>query len=217
MATEEPYWTSREAAAWIGTQEGAVHASAPEETLAPDDLGRALSSLIARCCDGRIRAVGRRCEWPPWYLKYEMNIVAQTRWLNAGRPSDRFQSIPAYEWSDLEWSSSSGELVLQSKVHRRIEWVTLQFSRSDLMREWPANAKSGSARTRGRKPKIFEGVKTKMIEDIKLHGSERLKEMREKQLSADYGCSRNTARLARRAALAETAVAEQVKNSIPDK
>jgi hypothetical protein len=220
-AGEEPYWTSREAAVWIATRDvGAVHASASEESSALDyqTLGPALNSLIAACRDGRIRAVGRRCEWPPWYLTYDTNPVSVHRVMNGGKPSDRFESIPGCEWINLKWVLSGRELVLCSKDSGRRQWVMVQFPRSDLTREWRAKTKPTGGRNRGRPPDLIITVTKKMIDDIKQRGRARLEGMMQKQLGAEYGCGRTTAGNARRAALAETGpISEQVKNSISGK
>lgn len=72
---------------------------------------------------------------------------------------------------------------------------------------------TGLSRPRGAKPKKLERVKEAMKDDVKQgrHSIAELREMREKDLAAEYGVSRDTARKAR------NAVSEFVENSILDK
>jgi hypothetical protein len=193
---EEAYWTCAEASTWICTRDkDAVHAVTPGWGAALEEQKRdGLRKLIEACRSDRIRAVGRRSIWPPWYLKYSFNYVDQTRWLNAGHPSEHFESIPAHEWVDLEWAIMGGELILKSKRNRRIEWVMVQFSRPDLIRKWPGGR--AAKRNRGRKPKKRDAVIKKMRDDVKMHRAD-LEQMTEDQLVDRYGCSRSVVRAAR--------------------
>jgi hypothetical protein len=70
---------------------------------------------------------------------------------------------------------------------------------------------AGSKRPRGPKPKKFEQVKKAMRDDI-LSGrrtKEDLMEMQEKELEAQYGVSRDTARRARKAVFVENSILDK--------
>jgi len=206
----DSYWTHAEAITWMCTRQLRA-LSTVEDPRAPLALNsqsqEALNELAKRCRDGLIRSVGRRRLWPDEFLKYSMNLVDQTRWLNAGRPSDTFESIQPCQWIDLEWATTDGKLTggLRSKYRKRAEWVMVQFSRSDLIREWPveASARPAAAPRRGPKPKKSDQAKKKMRDDISQHGVPYLRDMLEKELPAAYGVGRTTARAARADVLSE--------------
>jgi hypothetical protein len=76
--------------------------------------------VTALAKDGRVRAIGRRCD-------------------NAGQPRDEWEQIPAHEWADLSivprgrLQPYSGDVIWSSG---RRAWLAVQFSERDLMREW---------------------------------------------------------------------------------
>ena len=104
-------------------------------------------------------------------------------------------------------------MVLKSKRNRRIEWVMVQFSRSDLIRRWPVGSvsKPTTKRKRGRKPKKRDAVIKKMRDDVKMHRAD-LEQMTEDQLADRYGCSRSVVRAAR-----DIVLEPPVQNSICNK
>jgi hypothetical protein len=80
-------------------------------------------------------------------------------------------------------------------------------------------AAAGSARRRGARPHKFEQTRGAMLDDLRQgrRTAAELKDTLEKNLAADYGVSRDTARKARNAVLAELGGIEFSTNSDNDK
>jgi hypothetical protein len=217
----EPYWLLAEAATWVRTRDidQVLGINDPSTPIAITvESKQVLEELHKRCRSGGVRSVGRRCTYHDSLVKRSEPIAKPLLWRSRGEgaPSDVVDSIPPYEWADLEWESSVdgkviGNLYLRSL--RRRAWVTVQFSQSDVMREWPSHVSIIDNRPpsktrlgqvdnrRGRKPTKLEHVKQAMRRDLS-QGTD-LQGMREKELAAKYGVSRDTARKARDAVVPE--------------
>jgi hypothetical protein len=217
----EAYWMFIEAAIWIRTRDlnQVLGIDDPIKSLvSAAESQQALEELPERCRSGAVRSEGRRCTYHDSMVKRPEPVGKPLLWRSRGEgaPSDVTEWIRPQEWPDLEWElrddgKVTGNLYLRSL--RRRAWATVRFSRSDVMREWPSQVSSNDNRPpgktqlrqagnrRGRRPIKLEGVIQAMRLDL-LQGTD-LQGMREKELAAKYGVSRDTARKARHAVLAE--------------
>jgi hypothetical protein len=145
-ADRESYWLLAEAATWIQTRDidQVLGIEDPSTPLVIDvESKQALEGLHKRCRSGGVRSVGRRCTYYDSLQKRSQPIPKPLLWKSRGEgaPSDVTETIPPNEWADLEWEPPvDGKVIgsLRSRSLRRRAWMMVQFSRSDVMREWPA-------------------------------------------------------------------------------
>jgi hypothetical protein len=148
-ADREPYWMLTETAIWIRTRDiNQVSIDDPTKVLAiTAESNQALEELHRCCRSGCVRSVGRRCTYYDSLLDRSEPIAKPLFWKSRGEgaPSDVAESIPPYEWADLEWEPPvDGKVTstLRSSLLKRRAWVLVQFSRSDVMREWPSSSET---------------------------------------------------------------------------
>lgn len=198
-ADRDSYWMLAEVAIWIRTRDinHVLAVDDPTTLLASaDESKRTLEELPKRCRSGHVRSVGRRCIWPDSAFKLSRDFGERLQWMTAAsRPSDVAESIPTHEWADLDWEPPvDGKVTgnLRSKSLGRRAWMTVQFSQSDVMREWPSSAKAQRThlrqadKRRGPKPIKLERVKQAMMRDMSQgqYSSIDLQTMLEKHLAA---------------------------------
>jgi hypothetical protein len=121
------FWTLPEALAWGQKRDP------------PDAFPDFLLTLYGLCCSGQVRAVGRRVEGAAKVLWSNREEVPR-RVSVAPRPRDLSEPLPAREWEDLHFDSDGQKLRTEdlfSSSHGRRAWTHVQFSRDDLIREWP--------------------------------------------------------------------------------
>src|SRR6266851_2975022 len=110
----------------------------------PGAFSDSLWTLYELCRSGRVHAVGRRLEWtskPLWSNREEVVQQASAE----PRPCDLHEPIPDREWEDLHFDSDGQKLRTEdlfSISRERRAWTHVQFSRDDLIHEWP---KAGAA------------------------------------------------------------------------
>ena len=110
----------------------------------PDAFSDFLWTLYELCRSGRVHAVGRRLEWTLKSLSSNGEEVAR-RASMVPQPSDLSEPIPVGEWEDLHFDSDGQKLRTEdlfSISRERRAWTHVQFSRDDLIQEWP---KAGAA------------------------------------------------------------------------
>jgi hypothetical protein len=172
-ADRESYWTLIEAAIWIRTRDLNQVSGIVDPIKSPISAAeskQALEESPQRCRNGSVRSVGRRCIYYDSRFKRAEPAGTSFLWrrLPEGAPSDVTEGIPPHEWPDLEWEPPvDGKLTgnLRSRLLRRRAWMLVQFSRSDVMREWPSHVPSEARFERTPVPNASELDSLKLASD----------------------------------------------------
>jgi hypothetical protein len=150
IVNRDAYWLFSEVAIWIRSRDlsQVSDISDPLKALAiVAESQQALEELPKLCRNGRIRALGRRCTYHDSMVKRSEPVGKVLLWRSRGEgaPSDIVETIPTYDWPDLEWGlTTDGKVTgdLRSRSQRRIAWAQVQFSQTDIMNVWPTDASS---------------------------------------------------------------------------
>lgn len=195
-----PTWSLGMAMAWIARREVEGATELWQEGLGAALLGEdGKTTWTPSKTPGWLRRSGVNSEFLEAETALKNALTEGSVSATALLPDGTRIAVPSLEWEDMEFSygiDADGDLMHRGTNKAGAMYTELRVKREDILAKWQAKQVAPTDRRRGPKGGKLEAVKKKMIAYNNAHGD--LASMKEVEMEAHFGASRDWCRRARR-------------------